>query len=215
MNYDLYMSLVKKRRSIREFTGETVNKEDLLKIIEAGRLAPSTFNSQPWEFVVIDDTNIMEKITAVLQAAIEGVSSKDYIIDKNKTFSKAGAFIILYSDSRIRKYAPPHVKNNDTVWNLNLTTTLAASFQQMNLALSSLDLGAMWVSACHKLGVSEEIKQILNLPEYLELFEFMALGYPLNRPKEKNSRSLLEVTHFNKVNKFRTEEELKEYFKKK
>ncbi len=49
------MDLLKERRSIREFKDKKVSKEDVRKILEAGRWAPSSFNSQPWNFIVIRD----------------------------------------------------------------------------------------------------------------------------------------------------------------
>ena len=47
---------VEKRRSIRKFKTDPVPVEDLKKILEAGRLAPSGGNSQPWSFVVVKDS---------------------------------------------------------------------------------------------------------------------------------------------------------------
>ena len=49
---------IKKRRSVREFTGEPIPTPDLEKIIDAGRLAPSGNNRQPWEFIVVTDRTI-------------------------------------------------------------------------------------------------------------------------------------------------------------
>jgi nitroreductase len=46
---------IRKRRSIRRFTGEVVPRTDLEMIVDAGRLAPTGNNSQPWDFVVVTD----------------------------------------------------------------------------------------------------------------------------------------------------------------
>jgi nitroreductase len=51
---------IRKRRSIREYTGETVPKEDLLKIVDAGRWAPSGYNRQPWEFIIVTRKELIE-----------------------------------------------------------------------------------------------------------------------------------------------------------
>ena len=46
---------IRKRRDLRSFIGREVNDETIIKIIEAGRLAPSAMNLQPWHFIVIKD----------------------------------------------------------------------------------------------------------------------------------------------------------------
>jgi nitroreductase len=53
MNYEDFLELAKKRRSIRRFKSDPIPDEYIGKIIEAARWAPSGGNSQPWEFIVI------------------------------------------------------------------------------------------------------------------------------------------------------------------
>jgi nitroreductase len=53
---------IRTRRSIRKYKDKPVEKEKLLKIIEAARLAPSTLNRQPWSFVVVTDSKVKEKL---------------------------------------------------------------------------------------------------------------------------------------------------------
>ena len=59
-----FFEVVKKRRSIREYTGESITNEDLEKIIDAARHAASGYNAQPWKFVLVTDR---EKIKAISQ----------------------------------------------------------------------------------------------------------------------------------------------------
>ena len=53
------MELIKKRRSVREFTDQEISDSDIQKILEAGVAAPSAKNQQPWEFIVIKDKSIL------------------------------------------------------------------------------------------------------------------------------------------------------------
>ena len=46
---------IQKRRSVRNYTGDPIPPGDLLKIVEAGRLAASGSNIQPWDFIIIED----------------------------------------------------------------------------------------------------------------------------------------------------------------
>lgn len=217
MNYDSFIELARKRYSTRNFTSKQVTKEDVHKIIDAGRLAPSSFNSQPWEFVVVQKEDLKFNIIKYLEEAILNKDLEDKDVDMGLSFATASIFIFVYGDSRIKKFAPSHIATSDEIWNLRLYTTLATSFQQMSLAATSLDLGTMWVSASHKKGVDEKIKDLLGIPKELVLFELMALGYPDQENKEKKLRSLEEVTHFDDCGEsdFRSNKELEEFFKKK
>ena len=62
MDYHGLLELAKKRRSIRRFKSDPIPDEDVEKIIEVARLAPSGFNSQPWDFVVVKKDKLRKKI---------------------------------------------------------------------------------------------------------------------------------------------------------
>lgn len=63
-----FFEVVKKRRSIRAYTGEPISKEDLEKIVDAGRMAPSGFNRQGWQFLIITKKSMIEQIASVLSS---------------------------------------------------------------------------------------------------------------------------------------------------
>lgn len=82
------LELVKKRESCRSFTGEPVKDELLREIVEAGRLAPSACNSQPWKFyVVMSGGERMEQMRLAAQIA-----------GNNKFAAKASAFIVVFRE---------------------------------------------------------------------------------------------------------------------
>ena len=54
---------IQKRRSIRSYTNQPIPREDLEKIIDAGRLAPSGNNRQPWDFIVVTDRAMIQKLS--------------------------------------------------------------------------------------------------------------------------------------------------------
>ncbi len=56
------LEAIRQRRSIRKYTGEPVPREALETIVDAGRLAATGYNAQPWEFVVVTDPAMLEKI---------------------------------------------------------------------------------------------------------------------------------------------------------
>jgi nitroreductase len=75
------LEAIRKRRSVRKFTGEIISREDLEKIVDAGRLAASGSNRQPWEFIVVTDKEMINQLTVV-----------------GKWMEKAGAIIAVVLD---------------------------------------------------------------------------------------------------------------------
>jgi len=54
---------IRTKRAIRKFTTEGVSSEEIEKILNAGRLAQSAKNSQPWHFIVMDDRRILKELS--------------------------------------------------------------------------------------------------------------------------------------------------------
>jgi nitroreductase len=75
------LEAIQKRRSVRKFTGDIVPRPDLEKIVDAGRLAATGSNRQPWEFIVVTDAEMLDKLTVV-----------------GKWMRKAGAIIVVVLD---------------------------------------------------------------------------------------------------------------------
>ena len=56
------LEAIQKRRSVREFTGESIPRDDIEKIVDAGRMAATGYNRQPWDFIVITDQAMIDKL---------------------------------------------------------------------------------------------------------------------------------------------------------
>ena len=56
------LEAMRRRRSVRQYTGEPIPKEDLEAIVDAARLAPSGYNTQPWDFVVVTERDMIEQL---------------------------------------------------------------------------------------------------------------------------------------------------------
>ena len=61
------LEVIAKRRSIRKYKSDPVSKELLSRLVDAGRLAPSANNVQPWEFVVVTEREKLRKIAALAE----------------------------------------------------------------------------------------------------------------------------------------------------
>lgn len=56
------LEAIQKRRSVRQYTGDPVPREDLETIVNAGRLAATGSNKQPWEFIVVTERTMIEQL---------------------------------------------------------------------------------------------------------------------------------------------------------
>jgi nitroreductase len=56
------LEAIRRRRSVRSYTGDPIPRENLEKIVDAARLAPSGHNRQPWEFIVVTDRSVIDKL---------------------------------------------------------------------------------------------------------------------------------------------------------
>jgi nitroreductase len=82
---------IKKRRSVRQYTGESIPKGALLKIVDAGRWAPSGHNRQPWDFIVVTNRKMiselkiasewMENAGAIIAVVLDPKASKFWLED--------------------------------------------------------------------------------------------------------------------------------------
>ena len=63
---------MKTRRSVRCFMEKEVEKEKILKAVEAASFAPSSANSQPWKFIILQDRKSIEKLVCEVREAIAG-----------------------------------------------------------------------------------------------------------------------------------------------
>ena len=59
------LEAIRKRRSVRKYTGDPIPREDLESIVDAGRLAATGYNRQPWDFIVVTDRAIIDKLKVV------------------------------------------------------------------------------------------------------------------------------------------------------
>ncbi len=84
------LEAIRKRRSVREYTGEAIPRQDLEKIVDAGRLAATGSNKQPWDFIIVTDKKMinhlkvaakwMEKAGAII-AVVMDPSSRWWVED--------------------------------------------------------------------------------------------------------------------------------------
>ncbi len=211
MDYESLLELLKKRRSIRAFKTDPIDGDAVQKIVECVRWAPSGMNSQPWEVVVVNDAELKDRVANVigdvLKERMKNMPPRQY---GPMDFAKAPVFILLFADNRIKNYMPPI---DDTRWVALSGANMALGFYNMLLAITTLGLGAQWMSVAGDPSIAKEIKALLNIPDYLESYAMIVLGYPDGEPAPKAMRETGGMVHYNLCSDadFRKEEEIKKH----
>jgi 5,6-dimethylbenzimidazole synthase len=230
MDYNSLLDLVKKRRSIRRFKPDPIPDEEIEKIIEVACWAPSGFNMQPWEFVIIKKPELKNKIvdyigdirplTKNMEQTREKWMGKPWrmkgLTEKNMDYTTAPVYIILLGDARTNVGLPMFIRQDDNCRQMIYYSGLANAFMYMHLAAATLGIGTQWVSITHTGYVQSMIKQLLGIPSELEIFDMIAMGYPEMEPRPKLMRNREEMIHYGDCGQddFRSIDDTKEFIKR-
>jgi nitroreductase len=223
MDYEGFLKLVKTRRSIRSFKPDPVPDEYVERIIEAARWAPSGANSQPWEFIVVKDKQIKDRIVDIVNEHSEYSRKVELTREEDLRFpaisgpvrepgyKNAPVFIILCGDPRTKEAYPllTLVTRGDS----HFTSGLANAFLYMTLAATTLGLGCQWVSATGNPFVKSLLRGLLEIPQNLEIYDMLVLGYPASQPKPRLVRERVEMVHHGRYDKakYRSDEEIRNF----
>jgi nitroreductase len=230
MNYDELLELVKNRRSIRRFKPDPIPDEYIDKIIEVARWAPSGFNQQPWEFVVIKKPELRKQIVGYCKEQLllghkmntSGGPGQTTADSGQSPYTEEGKFyvapvlILLLGDHRTMEGLPSAAKYGTDYLNSTFNASLSCSFLYMQLAVTTLGLASQWLSSSQTPYVNFMIKELLGIPKYLTVYNMMAIGYPAAPPLPRLVRAREEMVHYDYCGPavFRSDAEVVEYIKK-
>lgn len=166
-----FTELAKQRVSIRSYTKRPVSKKMLTEVLEAGRLAPTACNFQPFQFVVIKEPEN-------LAALAEGYSA-DW-------FKEAPVVIAICTQASKAWKRKKHDDKNYA----DVDGAIAAD--HMTLAAAELGLGTCWVGAFDP----KIIRQVLQTPRSIEPLILLTLGHPNEKGRPKQRKTLDELVSY-------------------
>jgi nitroreductase len=230
MDYENLLKLAQKRRSVRRFKKDLLPDDYIDKIIEVARWAPSAFNTQPWEFVVVRDQLLRGKIVEIINTYLSQIPEMEKtreawqgrpwkakgLINTDGDYSEAPVYIILYGDIRTQVALPMGVRYEKQRKEILFTSSLANAFVYMHLAATTLGLASQWISGVQNAYANTLIRDLLGIPPEMEIFDMVALGYPALKPSDKFLRDREEMTHYDccGADDFRSDEAVRDFAKK-
>jgi nitroreductase len=169
-----YSELIHTRESIRNYDpSRPVPREILMKILDAGRLAPSACNYQPWKFLVISSSGMLEKVRACYK--------RDWFRDAPQILVLTG----LKNQAWKRSYDGYN----------SIETYVAIAMTHIILAAENEGVGACWVAAYNP----TLLKEAINPGENQLIFGITPLGYQKSGFQKtiiKERKSLEEIVVF-------------------
>jgi nitroreductase len=185
---DLF-AVVRRQRAHRAFDPDRPVSDELVeRLLDAGRFAPSSENTQPWVFVVVRDgerraelTGLMERLwTSVADAGLADVSHSDVDAGFRGGFATAPVWIVVGGDEQ-------RVGVGD------LAASVLPAVQNLLLAATALGLGsAMTTIATY---APEDVRRLTGLPEHVRPLALVPVGWPgrpLGRP---GRRPVSDIAH--------------------
>jgi nitroreductase len=199
---------IRDRKSIRRFKATQIPEADIRKILDAGRLAPSANNTQPWSFIVIKDKTLLRKMADATRVMLDRMlpfaenekQRKRLAAYKNTyyTFFERAPVVIAvvmettdagtdrllnrmgYSAEDIRRLRPsPHLQS------------VAAAIQNMLLAIHALGYGSCWMTGPSV--AQDAFKILLGYGEEQFIAALLPLGEPDENPPSRSRKPLDEV----------------------
>jgi nitroreductase len=168
-----YYDLIRTRESIRDYDPlKPVEEEKLMRILEAGRLAPSAGNRQPWRFIVISSPEMLAKVRPCYQRHWFADAPNILIVAGNK------------NDAWVRGYDGYN----------SLETDLTITMDHMILAAENEGIATCWIAAFDP----EVLRKALSLEKDDVVYAITPLGYPgkgFRKKGNKNRRPLDDIIH--------------------
>jgi nitroreductase len=153
------MDVILQRRSIRRFEPDPIPEETVRELLRAAMSAPSAGDERPWQFVVLDDRGILDRIPTVHPYA--------------EAVRRAPLAILVCGDlSRER---------HEGFW----VQDCAAATENLLLAVTAKGLGAVWLGVHPRPDRVTGFRRLLGIPENVVPFALVPLGRPAERkPRE-------------------------------
>ena len=161
----MILDAIEKRQSIRAYKDEPIKEDELREVLEAGWMAPSGCNKQPWKFVVVQDRAMIGKL-------VHAIGGQEFV-------GKAAALVVACKDG-----TGYHIGKRYDGGVIDITIAL----DHMTLQAASIGIGTCWLGMYD----GEEVEQLLGIPAQNPVVAILAMGYPEGEPGRKPRRKAFD-----------------------
>ncbi|WP_282045134.1 nitroreductase family protein [Roseibium album] len=205
MSEALFQDVIRKRRSVRKFEpGRSVERDVLKRIVDCGRWAPSGANVQCFEFIVIDEPGLRDKVMNVFLGQAQRLvdHAKGFPAVKKTYLANTAAIIIVVGDPRWKVCFPQptskgweaeYLDNNEVIF-LN---SIGAAIQNIQLGVAAEGLTSAWLSGGGEPVTNKELSELLGYPQWMRAYGTIPIGYPAATQNRRYRRPLDQALHWN------------------
>ncbi len=189
------LKVIKERRSVRRYEDKDIDPFLIEEILHMASWAPSADNDQPWKFVIVKNKETKTQIFDLFIARMKNYYKKRGVpVDRIKSFWSghftAPVFIFAFIHSQ-KEETDGEFREIEKIWNIQ---SVSNACQNILLAAKAMKLGSCWMGAL--LVIESEIKNLLHIPEDVQLMTVIALGYPAEKPLPRPRKSLSEIAYY-------------------
>jgi nitroreductase len=175
------LKLISARQSDRKYSDRKVDIEMLDRIADAGRVAPSACNGQPWKFIIVSDTELLKRLS-------DAATNK--LLRLNSFIHNAPAMIVI-------------VRTGTNFTSTFGSTVKSKDFSVMDIGIAAenicLQAEAEGLGSCIIGWFDEkEVRNILSIPKSKRVELIITIGYSLAEKRQKKRKPREEVVTYNK-----------------
>lgn len=176
------LEIIKRRVSVRDYLDRPVEREKIIRCLEAARLAPSACNAQPWKFIVVDEPDLKHRLCEI---AFRGIY-------KMNAFVKKAAAIIVVVSQKEKFLAKLGGYLRNTRYYL---IDLGIAGEHLILQAQELGLTTCWIGWFDE----KAVKKVLDIPKNKKVDIMISVGYPKKEEFSSKERyPLEEISSFNR-----------------
>ena len=171
---------IKGRRSIRKYEDKRISESVINQIIETGRYAPSSHNSQPWRFVVITNRNRINELSDMIKEWYKKLLRFKFLLGFSKGMKKLAEAVEkrAASDKDLFFYNASLVVLVCAKPGSFALVDCSLAAQNMMLAARSLNIGSCWIGFADRAFVSKRLRAKAGVPAGLKVMASLVFCYP-------------------------------------
>lgn len=193
------LSIMVRRRSIRKYKQKEVSEQKIEKILQAGMLAPSSKNRQPWKFIVVMGKSKAEML-AVMEEGIRREKGNPLLPESAKYISGAEhtleimrqAPVVIMVMNTLGISMEQNVTAEERIYEICNAQSIGAAIENMTLEATKLGLGSLWI--CDTYFALQELNEWLQG----ELIAALAIGYADENPAARPRKEKKEIVEWRK-----------------
>jgi nitroreductase len=200
------LDVISSRKSIRNYKADPIPQDMIMKILEAGRWAPTGENLQPWKVIVVKDPDTKAAIARLSKIGTGSRGTAEYSMNLLQRFDgmrpedkeRALKFYATGEVSEFPSKAPAVIVaiGDLTVDSPDVPYDVSAMMENMILEAHSLGLGACWIHGpVANIRHAIELKRILRIPAGMgqyKVLAVMSVGWPLEQRRHSRPKKPLE-----------------------